>query len=643
MLRSEIQPGICPPQEDMPEHKFYFEPSTVVTLTVDGRPLSFYGDESWDLRSMGTDSGETPCQVYFFEAQSSSSQGMPHGASLAALIREQQKALLWLHMDAGRQRAQKTILRSNLALSQLARGAYRRRVSLFELFCDPHMLGEESAELNEGYATYARALVKSLWVHREFLKVGVEVRLSELRAAIANPDRGVDGNKNQTPLIPSRIYCAILSYLIGSLDEVEERLEIYLSAYRQERGVTKSLPTGVSTHQIRWQRECQLAELGTAMRALGWSGGSLREYIAGRISRYQLTLLNVVLAFTGMRVGEALMLPLLGILDSVKGQRGLHYVINGFSCKLNGGRKKPASWVTSREGYRAINLARRIAITILEVQKGGDPASDRHALLFCTTENPYRMQHVTNVYKRLRDELVPIMCPAILQTDIDELNALQLERSWMRDGIEVGEPWPLTFHQYRRSLSVYAHRSGMVSLPALKRQLQHITDEMRAYYSDGFCRAVNLVFDEDHFSHEWRAAQAENSYFAYTLGILFSDEDFLGKGANRIARAVSNRSPSETLKLFREGKLAYKENVLGGCVSTDECKAQPLEPIGLECLEKDCVNLVLSPKRLQLVIQSQEVVVATLERDDRGSVEHRLELRRLQVLLGARRHVASTS
>lgn len=39
----------------------------------------------------------------------------------------------------------------------------------------------------------------------------------------------------------------------------------------------------------------------------------------------------------------------------------------------------------------------------------------------------------------------------------------------------------------------------MVSLPALKGHLQHVTDEMRVYCSDGFCRAVNLVFDKEHF------------------------------------------------------------------------------------------------------------------------------------------------
>ncbi|RBB35937.1 hypothetical protein DPV79_26645 [Burkholderia reimsis] len=59
--------------------------------------------------------------------------------------------------------------------------------------------------------------------------------------------------------------------------------------------------------------------------------------------------------------------------------------------------------------------------------------------------------------------------------------------------------WSPTAHRYRRRLSVHASRSGTVSLPALKGHLQHVTDEMRVYCSDGFCRTVNLVFDNEHF------------------------------------------------------------------------------------------------------------------------------------------------
>ncbi len=35
-----------------------------------------------------------------------------------------------------------------------------------------------------------------------------------------------------------------------------------------------------------------------------------------------------------------------------------------------------------------------------------------------------------------------------------------------------------------------------------------------------------------------------------------------------MASTIANHTRSETLKLFEEGKIAYKETVLGGCVST---------------------------------------------------------------------------
>ena len=273
-------------------------------------------------------------------------------------------------------------------------------------------------------------------------------------------------------------------------------------------------------------------------------------------------------------------------------------------------------------------------MTIFE-EVGGQPSVGQQALLFPSTEDPFKARS-TATLRVSQGRLIEAICPVITQEDIDELDRLELARGWRRDGIEVGGRWPLAFHQLRRSLSVYAHRSGMVSLPALKAQLQHITDEMRAYYADGYSRAVNLVFDKDHFSHEWNAAKAESSFFGYVMGLLFSDEELVGQGAERMAQTVSNRTRQETLQLFKEGKLAYRETVLGGCISTEECKAQPLEPIPVDCLRTNCVNLVVYSKRLDHVIRSQETVVAMLERDEHGSVEHRLEVNNLRVLLNAR-------
>ena len=616
----------------------YFDHQTVVSLDKYRQPLSYYGDERWDLRLMSKD-GKRTCYIYFFEAPSLLRPPETSRPNLAALILEQQKALLWLHMNAGRQRAQSTIVKASHVLNQLANKSYCLGVTLFELICDPTMLGDVSAELTNSYSWSVRSLLKTLWLQRDFLKVGVEVRLKELREIIKQSAPQTDENVNQTPIIPSRIYCAILAGLLGSLDDIERDLDTLLDAFREERSATITAPEGLTRQQRINLRYKDLEDLQGAMRARGWENGSLKNFISGKISGIQFKLMHLVIAFTGMRIGEAQILPLNGVLEEVEHRGSVHYIVNGYSYKLNEGNKKPASWVTSREGHRAIVLARRIASTILEVFKNGDPAADDAPLLFCSTANPYKIHDESNIYLRLKQELIPEICPIITQADIDELNAMELERGWLREGIEVGKPWPLTFHQYRRSLSVYAHRSGMVSLPALKGQLQHITDEMRAYYSDGFCRAVNLVFDKEHFSHEWSAAKAESSFLAYQLGILFSDEDLLGRGAQRMANTVASHTRSETLKLFEEGKIAYKETVLGGCVSTEDCKTLPLEPIGLECLEKNCVNQVVSPKRLDYVIRSQEGVVARLEKVEPGSVEHRLEVSSLQVLLKARQRL----
>lgn len=623
---------------NVPEVRPYFDPQLVVSLDPAGEPLSRYGDRRWDLRSMSTDGGQTSSGLSFFEAESpliSPNIGMPN---LAALIREQQKALLWLHMDAGRQRAQNTMRQAGFTLNRLAAGAYRRSISLFELFCDPKAVGEESAELNTTYAKATRALLRSLWRHRDFLKVAVEVRLTQLAEVIKQS--APDSEDNQTPIIPSRIYCAILASLLVGLDEIESGLDILLNAYRQERATTFNAPKGMTERQLSAHRDKHLQDVKETMRTRGWNEGTLQMFIAGEIADIQLRLMNLVIAFTGMRIAEAQILPLKGVLEEVRHRDSVHHIVNGYSHKLNGGRKRSAQWVTSPEGHRAILLAHRVASTILNVLKGGDPANDDAALLFCSTANPYKKHEHQSIYRRMHHKLAPEICPVITQVDIDELNAMELERNWLREGMEVGKPWPLTFHQYRRSLSVYAHRSGMVSLPALKGQLQHITDEMRAYYSDGFCRAVNLVFDKEHFSHDWNAAKSESSFLAYSMALLFSDEDLIGevggRGAARMLQTVSSRSKEETLKLFRDGKLAYRETALGGCIAVEDCSLTPLEPIPWNCLETDCANAVVFERRLALLITTQETVVATLASTEAGSVEHRLEADHLRVLLKAR-------
>lgn len=607
----------------------YFPVDTVVSRDARGAAVSRYGEPSWDFRSSSTD-GESAMTMHFHPVAGASD------AALAARIREQHKALSWISTDTGEARAPGTNQRANYALSAWCRKAAQRGVDLFTILTNPEWVAEDAASLNTTYVELTSGLVKALWRHRDTLGVEADIQLQSIKQAVSNETAGRPETR-QTPLIPSRLYCAILAGLIERMDIIERDLDQLLYAYGRSFAVSRDAPASASLHQRRVLRAKQLGDVVAAMKNSGYEPSSmvpLDHFIADRLNGHQLTLMLTVVAFSGMRRGEVSILPLDGCLREFEHLGALHYELHGFTHKLNGGRRAPTSWITSHQGARAVRLAKRIARAILE-ESDKTPAAGQQALLFPSTESPYRRKH-SRVFNAGLARVGALICPLTEQQDIAELDRLELARDWQRDDIQVGAAWPLAFHQLRRSLAVYAHRSGMVTLPALKSQLQHITQEMTSYYADGFSRATNLVFDEDHFSHEWNAAKAESSYFGYTLGLLFSNEDFIGGVTEqRMSGIVESRSRQDTLRLFEENKLAYRETVLGGCASTEDCKVQPLEPIPYDCLETNCPNMVVFAKRLHAVVRSQQNVVATLERDERGSVEHRLEARHLEVLLKA--------
>lgn len=569
----------------------------VVSRDIEGARASVYGDRSWNLGSMSTD-GSSPITLNFYEPQSTDA------LELELLINDQHKALMWLHMDAGKQRAPRTIMNTNFALASWCDRAFSCGVDLYTLLTNPEWVTEGAQDMNTNYVDLTASALRTLWRHRDQLNAPAELQLKALRDALNKEARGRPETQ-QTPLIPSRIYSAVLASLVGQMSQIE--------------GEVDSLLTTLA--------------LGGA--ADGGSGA------ASRLGQHQMVLMLIVAAFSGMRLGEVSILPLDNVLVPFEHIGSTHFELHGFTHKLNSGVKRPTSWITSGQGARAVRLAQKIASAV-RARHGKAAKAGQTALLFPTMSDAYKKMSAGSVNRRI-NRIRESLCPIIAQSDIEELDSLELARGWTREGIEVGKPWPLAFHQLRRSLAVYAHRSGIVSLPGLKAQLQHITQEMSMYYTDGFSRAVNMVFDENHFSKEWQAAKAESSYFAYALGFLFSDDEMFGRGAERMANTVESRSREDTFRLFEQGKLAYRETPLGGCVSTEQCKLDPLEPIPFHCLETNCVNQIVYGKRLEHVIRSQELTVASFGNDDQGCVEHRLEARNLEVLLKARERFMETT
>lgn len=231
--------------------------------------------------------------------------------------------------------------------------------------------------------------------------------------------------------------------------------------------------------------------------------------------------------------------------------------------------------------------------------------------------------------------------PLIQECDLQELEVIDPHRAWRSEKVfQIGKPWPLGTHQFRRSLAIYAQRSGIVSLPALRRQLQHITKEMSLYYAKGSLFARNYIEDhpEDsklHMAMEWRDAKPLSEALSYLRDVLLSEDDLFG-GAGVFEQQKKERgmlmSRDTTIRKFKRGEMAYKETPLGGCIKVGECDQVGLKVLHTECI-LGCKNLIGNLPKLDRLIARPRKFVSTL---NPATVEYRMEQSDLDVLMEAR-------
>lgn len=237
-------------------------------------------------------------------------------------------------------------------------------------------------------------------------------------------------------------------------------------------------------------------------------------------------------------------------------------------------------------------------------------------------------------------QLLERISPILEDEDIRELEEVDPHRAWRsEEDFVVGKMWHLTTHQFRRSLALYAQRSGLVSLQSLKMQLQHLTEEMSRYYARGSMFARNFIGDvRDHFGVEWQETRAESSGLSY-LKLRKLDEPLFGGHVAWMRHRVSSSEVEvadereETMTMFRLGQISYTETLVGGCTRVGECYQPAIRLLNFGCLKEDCRHLVCSLPKLERVISAQENFVKKLSPN---SVEYRTEMADLEVLRAAR-------
>ena len=221
----------------------------------------------------------------------------------------------------------------------------------------------------------------------------------------------------------------------------------------------------------------------------------------------------------------------------------------------------------------------------------------------------------------------------ITKEDYDILQASDPERDFTQESkFQVGQQWPITTHQFRRSLAFYAVNSGFVSLPTLKRQYKHLTQEMTKYYSRNN-ENVKTVFG--HYDTKSKQYVLPLSHIAYEVQIGMPiataesllkdlmDEDITlyGKSGSyfekqrhklREGDVLIEELIEDTARKVKNGEAAYRKTLLGGCTNTEVCSCAILGEFA-DCLTSKCA--VIKSSNVDRLIESTKKEIKSYDFD----------------------------
>ncbi|MFA6396895.1 MAG: hypothetical protein WCW84_13105 [Sulfurimonas sp.] len=447
---------------------------------------------------------------------------------------------------------------------------------------------------------------------------------------------------NQTEVVPASILNESLSQRWQQIAEIESNLPKLLPFFGEylasnyfgagKAFLNKKEYLG-NENFIVWEDAVEKFKIGPLLAKYNVKN---RRVFQGFMKAIQGTCKHLIHAYTGMRNGEVLSLKsnCLKMVDNGGTAR-----IIGYTTKLEG-HKKQVGWVTTKELTRVIAILNSINEIVAKHHKAD---LDSLPLLVKTSFFTSTAKINDSIFEtgRFQDaDQLPLneMNITITESDIEELELIDYERDWRNDPeFQIGTPWRFQSHQYRRSLAVYAMQSGIVSLGALQIQFKHLFREMTLYYGGGASRAKTL-FDipSNHIAKEMNAIKPELDALAYIKNVIFSDQQLFGAhgtfAENQVKPTIADRgvylleNRERTIKQFKNGEIAWKETMLGGCIAVDPCNSRLTRSI-VACLDCECG--VHKKDNLIKAIEKQKGFVAML---DPGSIEYRSELEDLTQL-----------
>lgn len=605
------------PKDDMP-----------ISFTNDGKVLSRFSDDYWDLTSF-IRGYETNAILDFSEKGT--------GLNKETLIHLR---LITLYIILYEQRIKDIITLKTI------RNKYRFFKVLAEFFKCSHSsflnmktngIAQrkylEKVSLNKAITIYGYlSSLVTLNKVGTFFELGEDFGIDEsLMKKIQSLHSLAVSTTKQTILIPSRIYSEFIHKSLSAFQVLNENLANLETFFKE---VFYTLPPRIGRQSVLFLEVVE--KHGLLPYCIYFNINTSNDFFT-KLAQMQNLGVFVVGCFSGMRKTEILNLGR-DCLQRKEVDGKEVYLLNGYTSKTSKVGTKKTTWITSKTLVNVINTLQGLH-SIVEI------ISNHHGVYQEVSIEEYplfpsipqrgknRLIGIHPLYKypptlfNGSDLAIKLICKIeITQSDIDELIIFNPFIDWVEEyDLKIGKIWHFRSHQFRRSLVVYSIRSGIVQLAVLKKQLQHLTVDMTTYYGNSSGSASNL-FDDD-LINEFREENTRFQFVQYeekvmdASGVLFGGEGtrlHLSKKMSQAPEYLVDKQ--KTLQYFQEGRLSYKKTPLGGCSKIGACDKLGFSYITV-CI--DCKDSIFGSSSKIALNKVKQAYIARLNKYDPDSITYK--------------------
>ncbi|MYM96873.1 hypothetical protein [Duganella vulcania] len=586
-----FRPSTWPPARDWP-----------VSIDRDGTVLSRWGDSVWDL----TPIAGTIFKLNFGDGASCKTDPLDRAnADILRLI------VTWRMWGPRPVRAAGTLQRAFTVVRSIVAVCSRNGILVSNLMQFPKVLEQVPAVLAPSRYESTITELHRLYDAREALGLTILDLYGLKRLAIAMPDH----DKVQTPYIPPRIWVYQVERLRECLveflayrEQVQACFRYCLDAYVGNYGsIEAAVQRDKDPGKVPFTKN-SLVRIGCTyhgpfvdiadrfgLTALfqKWLNVERKSLSVQQLSSYLSLVTAAGLAyvanFTLQRKEEVASLRTSCLVWEQDEKLGRVPIVCGETTKTD--PDSDARWVASPSVETAIQALSIIA----ELRMICDANNPQVAATVADKEDPYLFSMASEPWgggkltayhiRRDVDSLTEIAryypklfdSAQLCVTQEDLKVARQLTPNLPDDKFAVGLPWPLAWHQYRRTSAVNMFASGLISDSSMQQQMKHCSRLMPLYYGRGYTRL--------HLNENVETTIITAMYEALAKQLLTAMSDrfvFPQASEQKHAVLVNILTVKDTKTLTewaRSGKVSFREHRLGGCMKVDVCDYGGVESV----------------------------------------------------------------